>query len=79
MRFSEFQKKEVINLCTCEKLGNISDLIFDECKGKIESIVIAKESRWCSFFGEEEEYVIPFQCIKKVGADIILVEIHEKK
>ena len=31
------------------------------------------------FFSDGGEYVIPFGCVKKIGPDIILVEIHEKK
>lgn len=79
MRLSEFEKKEVINLCNCKRIGNVSDLIFHECSGEIEAIVIQKESKWCGLFPNGEEYIIPFSCIKKIGPDIILVEIHEEK
>ena len=33
----------------------------------------------CGFFGTDCEYVIPFSCIKKIGPDIVLVEIKEEK
>ena len=35
--------------------------------------------KWCNFFGDGTEYIIPFSCIKRIGPDLILVEIHEEK
>lgn len=79
MRLCELENKEVINACDCRKLGYVADLIIDECKGCIEALVIPKAGKFCGFFSDGSEYVIPFKCIKKIGSDIILVEIHEEK
>lgn len=79
MKLSEFQEKEVINTCDCKKLGCVTDLIFDECKGCIEAIIVPQGGKWCSFFGDGGEFIIPFSCIRKIGPDIILVEIHEER
>ncbi len=76
---SEWKKKEVINCCDCKKLGYIEDLIIDECKGCIEALVVPEGGKWCNFFGDGTEYIIPFSCIKRIGPDLILVEIHEEK
>lgn len=72
------QAKEVINICDCKKIGCVTDLIIDECKGCIEAVVIPKCSKFCGLFGDGDEYVIPFKCIERIGPDIILVEIHEE-
>ncbi len=77
MRLCELQDKEVINACDCKKLGYIVDLIIDECNGCIEAIIIPKAGKLCNFFGDSGEYIIPYKCIKKIGPDIILVEMHE--
>ena len=69
IRLCELSKKEVINCCDCKKLGYIDDLIIDDCKGCIEALVVP----------EGTEYIIPFSCIKRIGPDLILVEIHEEK
>ena len=45
MRLCEFQKKEVINSCDCSKIGYVTDLIFDECSGCIEAIIVPKGGR----------------------------------
>lgn len=79
MRLCELENKEVINACDCKKLGYIVDLIIDECNGCIEALVIPKAGKLCGFFCDGSEYIIPFKCIRKIGADIILVEIHEEK
>ena len=31
------------------------------------------------FLGYDAEYIIPFECIRRIGEDIILVEIKEDK
>lgn len=79
IRLCELSKKEVINCCDCKKLGYIDDLIIDDCKGCIEALVVPEGGKWCNFFGDGTEYIIPFSCIKRIGSDLILVEIHEEK
>lgn len=79
MRLCDFQKKEVINSCDCSKIGYVTDIVFNECNGHIEAIVVPKGGKFCFLFGENSEYVIPFRCIKRIGPDIILVEIHEEE
>jgi YlmC/YmxH family sporulation protein len=71
--------KEVINICDGKRLGCVMDLEFDACNGKIEKIIIPGPGKICGVFGTDSEYVIPFGCIKKIGPDIILVEIQEEK
>ena len=93
MRFCDFREKEVINVCDCQRLGHVSDWIFDECSGCIEAIIVPKGNGFGGLFGywgsrkgttgtgifcDSAEYIIPFKCIKRIGRDIILVEIHEE-
>lgn len=75
MLFSELKKKEVINLKNCERLGRVSDFEFDECTGQICKLIIPGENKWCSFFGNTPDYVINYKDIKKIGPDIIVVDI----
>ena len=79
MRLCELWEKEVINLCTCKRLGCVEDLIFDLCEGCLEAIVVPEHTKFCGIFGSDMEYIIPFDCVKKIGADIIMVEINEEK
>ena len=75
----ELRKKEVINMCDCKSLGYIIDLELNICSGCLEAIIIPGPGKICGFWGADSEYVIPFSCIKKIGDDIILVEICAEK
>lgn len=79
MRLCEFREKEVINCCDCKRLGCVVDIEFDCSCGQIEYIIVPGPGKICGFLGTDSEYVIPFSCIKKIGPDIILVEIKEEK
>ena len=79
MRLCELREKEVINTCNCRRLGCVEDVELDLCKGKVEAINIPGPGKICGFLGSDKEFVIPVECIRKVGPDIILVEIVEEK
>lgn len=78
MRLSDLKLKEVINECTCRKLGFITDIEFDQCTGQICSVIVPENCKGFNFFAKESEFVIPFKCIRQIGSDIVLVEIDEK-
>ena len=40
MRLCDFQQKEVISICDCRRLGYVADLVFDECTGCIEAVIV---------------------------------------
>ena len=79
MRLCELRQKEIINTCTCKSLGCPIDLEFDCATGRINSLIVPGPGKLCSFFGRENEYIIPWNCICQIGDDIILVEIKEEK
>ena len=78
-RLCELKEKEVVNICNGKCLGGVVDLQINECSGAIEALIVPGPGKFCGFFGTDSEYVIPFACIKKIGPDIILVEIKEEK
>lgn len=75
MRFSEFEKKEVVNISDGKCLGCVSDLLFDDCKGIIEAIVIKGPAKWFHCVGFDSEYIINWDKIVRIGPDVILVEV----
>ncbi|WP_343209533.1 PRC-barrel domain-containing protein [Anaerolentibacter hominis] len=79
MRLCEFKQKEVINEPTCNRLGYVSDIEFDVQTGQITHIIVPGPCKIWGILGREEEYIIDYRCICKVGADIILVNINEEK
>ena len=75
----ERNPEKYAHACDGKKLGYIVDFVFDEKCGQIEAIIIPKTSKFCNFFCDGSEYIIPYKCICKIGPDVILVEMHEKK
>ena len=73
-RFSEFRYKEVINVRTGSRLGYVCDAEFQSPEGRITALVVPGKSRWFGLLGREEDYILPWECISRVGEDIILVE-----
>lgn len=68
-------RKEVIDIRTGRRLGELIDVEIDEESGKITSIVVPGEARWMGLWGGGPDVVIPWTKIIKIGPDCILVEI----
>lgn len=77
VRISEFQVKDVVNISDGRKLGNISDIEINLDTGRIETIIISDSGRLLGFFGKEEETIIPWHQIVKIGTDVILVRFND--
>jgi YlmC/YmxH family sporulation protein len=77
VRISEFQVKDVVNISDGKKLGNIGDIEINLDTGRIEAIVIGTGGKLLGFFGKEEDVVIPWKSIVKIGEDVILVRHKE--
>lgn len=73
VKISEFQIKDVVNISDGKKLGNIGDIDINLTTGKIEAIVIARSPRVLGLFGKDEDIVLPWRNILKIGEDVILV------
>jgi YlmC/YmxH family sporulation protein len=73
LKVSEFQIKDVVNVSDGKRLGNIDDIEINLDTGNIESVIIGGVGRVLGFFGKDEEVVIPWQNILKIGEDVILV------
>ena len=74
--FCELRRKEVINVCDGARLGHICDLELDICTGLTLAILVPGPSRFFGLVHNEDALVIPFSKIKKLGEDVILVEIN---
>ena len=73
--FSELRCKEVINIQDGKRLGFVSDLELDKETGRVLSICVPCPGRFFGLFGSSGIYVIGWQCIRKIGDDLILVEV----
>jgi YlmC/YmxH family sporulation protein len=74
-RYGMLRQKEVINIVDGARLGFICDLVVDVCTGKICAIVVPGQSRFSFFFRGERDQIIPWKNIRKIGENVILVEM----
>ncbi|MBS1348565.1 MAG: YlmC/YmxH family sporulation protein [Firmicutes bacterium] len=70
---SELRRKDVINEIDGKKLGYVYDIEIDINSGAIDAVIIPGESRFLGFFVRSEETIIPWDKIKKIGLDVILI------
>ncbi|HHY71070.1 MAG TPA: YlmC/YmxH family sporulation protein [Thermoanaerobacterales bacterium] len=72
---SDLRQREVINITDGKRLGFVTDLDIDLEKGIIKSVIIPGQNRVFSLFSKAGDYVIPWEQIKTIGSDVILVEL----
>lgn len=72
--FSELRYKEVIDVHTGFRLGYVCDVEFEDKEGCIASLICPGRAKLFGLLGREDDYVLPWDCIARIGSDIILVE-----
>ena len=75
--FLELKSKQVINTVDGKCLGHITDIIFDVVTARALGFVVPCGSLgfWGLFKGGKDIF-IPFDCVCKIGVDVILVELY---
>ncbi|MDO5555962.1 MAG: YlmC/YmxH family sporulation protein [Clostridia bacterium] len=71
----DFKHKEVINISDGKRLGFVQDVTADLKSGVITSIIVPGNSKLLNMFSSNNDIIIPWQNIKCIGDDVILVEI----
>ncbi|WP_066635317.1 YlmC/YmxH family sporulation protein [Desulfolucanica intricata] len=79
MRLGDLVGKEIVNFYDGARLGAIgeSDVIIDPRTGKIQSIILPRRGNLINFWVERQQLVIPWESIKKIGAEVIIVELDQ--
>ncbi|MCT8976904.1 YlmC/YmxH family sporulation protein [Clostridium sp. CX1] len=63
---------EIIDINTGTKLGFIKDLKIDCDEYKIISIILPSQKM--SWFGKSEDIEVPWENVKKIGVDVLLID-----
>ncbi|TWI55210.1 YlmC/YmxH family sporulation protein [Halalkalibacter nanhaiisediminis] len=76
MRLSEISSKEIIDYQKGERLGILgqTDLLVNEETGEIEAFIIPT-MKWFGFGKKEKEVTVHWQQIKKIGEDMIIIDL----
>ena len=75
MRITQLHCKEVICISDGRRLGFVSDIVVKIPEGGVCAIVVPGPARLMGVLGHSDDFVIPWECIRRIGPDIILVDI----
>ena len=73
--FTDLCCKEVICVRDGRRLGFVSDARVEVPEGHVLALIVPGPSRLFGLFGRKDDYVIPWHCIRRIGPDIVLVDI----
>jgi len=71
----DFKQKEVINVNDGKIVGFVVDVNADFQNGEINSIIVAQTGKLLGNILGKNNVTIPWDKIRKIGEDVILVEI----
>ena len=75
VKFTELHCKEVICVSDGRRLGFIADAKVEVPEGNIIAIIVPGPCRFFGLWGRKEDFVIPWCCIRRIGPDIVLVDV----
>lgn len=76
MHLSDLQNKDIVDINNGTKIGNIIDVEIDK-DGNMLSLIVQK-SKIFNMFSSKTEVEIKWKSIKKIGEDVILVDMNIK-
>lgn len=71
----DFKHKEVINITDGKRLGFVQDVTANLESGIITSIIVPGSNKLFNLFSTGNDIIIPWEKIRCIGDDVILVEI----
>ena len=78
-RFTDLQCKEVICVSDGRRLGFITDVQIAVPEGQVAALVVPGPCRYLGLWGRQDDYVIPWRCVRRIGPDIVLVDIRPEE
>ncbi len=77
MTACELCERDVINVITGERMGKVDDISFDETTACMTGVILYGRLRLFGLLGREEDLMIPWSRIEKIGTDVLLVHADE--
>ncbi len=75
VRITDLNCKEVICVSDGRRLGFVSDAEIEIPSGNVLAIIVPGPCKVLGVWGRKDDYVIPWCCIRRIGPDIILVDV----
>jgi len=79
VKISDLRAREIVNIVDGRRLGLIKDIEIDMEEGRVTAFILSGEgggNKFLGFLGREDELVVPWEKIRKIGMDVILVEVN---
>lgn len=73
-KVTDLTRRDIINLADGAKLGAVKDMHIDPVTGTIKALVLQGPKRF-GLMSAGRDVVIPWENIKKIGTDAVLVEL----
>lgn len=73
-RIADLRAKEVINIRDGLRLGFPVDIEMDRETGRVVALVVMASGRPGGLFGRGHEYVVPWEKIRRIGDDLVMVD-----
>ena len=73
-RLSDMRYREVIHVSTGQRLGYVSDAVVDHDTGRVTELIVPGRARFFGLFGREDDYILPWDSIRHMGRDILLID-----
>ena len=75
MKLTQLQCKEVVCLADGRRLGFIEDVQVELPEGKVTALMVPGPGKFLGLGASVHDYCIPWNCVRKIGPDIVLVDI----
>ncbi len=77
-RIADLRCKEVVNIADGMRMGNVEDVLVDTSSGRVTALVVPGPCRFLGLFFPGDDYIIRWECVCRIGDDLILVDIRGK-
>lgn len=77
MKISDLKNMRVVNLGNGKVMGKIVDLVLDVNRGYVKAVVLPGESKLLGIWNSDKVTEVPWNRIKKIGKDVIIIDLPE--
>lgn len=74
-KISDLGLRDIVNLVDGAKLGPVKDVHIDLETGKVVALVLSGGRKYLGLLNAGKDVVVPWEKIKKIGVDTVLVEL----
>ncbi len=75
LRISDLRMRDIVNISDGRRLGLLKDIDIDLEMGRIKALILPGQNKgWSLFAQRSDDIVVPWEKIKKIGVDVILVD-----